>query len=220
MGRDSLDALAAEAAALVDGTRRKVLGLAGPPAAGKSTLARHLVAAVDARLGAGTAAYVPLDGFHLSDPQLVRIGRLDRKGAPDTFDAWGYAALLGRLVAEPDHDVYVPDYDRVLHAPVAARHVVPPAARLIVTEGNYLAADAPEWRAARNRIDLLWYVETPDAERETRLVDRQRAGGKGESAARDWVERSDRPNGEWVKPSQVHCDRSVVPPELPLESDK
>ncbi|MDI2130006.1 nucleoside/nucleotide kinase family protein [Yinghuangia seranimata] len=196
---------------------RVVFGLAGPPAAGKSTLARYLVRAVNARLGADVAAYVPLDGFHLSNEQLTRIGLLDRKGAPDTFDAWGYAALLARLVDERARDVYVPDYDRTLHEPVAARHVVTPAARLVVTEGNYLAADTPAWREARAHIDVLWYVDAPDAIREFRLVDRQLAGGRDEVAARDWVTRSDRPNGEWVKPSRAACDRAVGPEDLPAD---
>lgn len=199
--------------------RRIVLGLAGPPAAGKSTLAQHLVRAVEARLGPGAAAYVPLDGFHLSNAQLRRIGRLDRKGAPDTFDAWGYAALLARLATERDRDVFVPDYDRTLHEPVAARHVVTPAARLVVTEGNYLAADAPGWRDARRFIDVLWYVDAPDPLREARLFERQRTCGRDDAAARDWVTRSDRPNGEWVKPSRVRCDRILGHVALPDTDD-
>lgn len=194
--------------------RRAVLGLAGPPAAGKSTLARHLVRAAREHLGEGVAAYVPLDGFHLSNAQLRRLGRLDRKGAPDTFDARGYTALLHRLVNEIDHDVFVPDYDRTLHEPVAARHVVPAGTRLIVTEGNYLALDTPDWRDARRFIDTLWYVDAPDAVREARLIDRQLTGGKGESAARAWVRDSDRPNGDLVKPSRERCDRVVVAPKV------
>ncbi|WP_436788850.1 nucleoside/nucleotide kinase family protein [Yinghuangia sp. YIM S10712] len=217
---DTLEALAADAVRLLPaedhaGTgARVVLGLAGPPAAGKSTLARHLVRAVRERLGDGAAAYVPLDGFHLSNAQLLRIGRLDRKGAPDTFDVWGYAALLHRLAVETDHDVFVPDYDRTLHEPVAARHVVPPSAQLIVTEGNYLAADAPGWREARRFIDALWYVDAPDDVRELRLIARQKAGGADDFTARTWVARSDRPNGTRVKASRERCDRIVVAPNL------
>ncbi|UGQ13628.1 nucleoside/nucleotide kinase family protein [Yinghuangia sp. ASG 101] len=198
---------------------RLVLGLAGPPAAGKSTLARHLVRAVRDRLGDGVAAYVPLDGFHLSTAQLRRLGRLDRKGAPDTFDVCGYAALLHRLVTETDHDVFVPDYDRTLHEPIAARHVVPARTRLIITEGNYLADDAADWREARRYIHTLWYLDAPDAVRETRLMDRQLAGGKDESAARAWVLRSDRRNGDRVKPTRGRCDRALVAPPLPPAPD-
>lgn len=209
------DVLALLAAHPARGGARLVLGLAGPPAAGKSTLARHLVRAVRDRLGTGVAAYVPLDGFHLSNAQLRRLGRLDRKGAPDTFDVRGYSALLRRVVTEADHDVFVPDYDRTLHEPVAARHVVPAGTRLVITEGNYLAADAPGWREARRFIDALWYVDAPDAVREARLTARQRAGGKSESASCAWVRDSDRPNGAWVKASRGRCDRVLVAPPLP-----
>ncbi|WP_159943244.1 MULTISPECIES: nucleoside/nucleotide kinase family protein [unclassified Nocardiopsis] len=206
-------ALAREAAA--GGTRRAVLGLAGAPGAGKSTLARHLVAGVDRALGPDTAGYLPMDGFHLSNAQLDRLGRRDRKGAPDTFDAHGYVALVRRLLTETDHPVYVPDYDRRLHEPVAARHVVTPRTRLVVTEGNYLAGDEEPWARLRGLFTQLWYVEADDEVRERRLRERQRAGGLDEEAARAWVERSDRPNGELVKRSRNNCTRVVRPADLP-----
>ncbi|OLT30646.1 nucleoside/nucleotide kinase family protein [Nocardiopsis sp. CNR-923] len=202
------DALAIALAASRDG-RRAVLGLAGAPAAGKSTLARRLVAEVDRRTAPGTAGYLPLDGFHLSDAQLDRLGRRDRKGAPDTFDAHGYVALVRRLLEEADHPVYVPDYDRGLHEPVAARHVVEPHTRLVVTEGNYLANDDDPWPRARALFTELWYVDAPDDVRELRLHRRQRAGGLTDAAAREWVERSDRPNGELVKRFRDRCTRVV-----------
>jgi pantothenate kinase len=190
------------------------LGLAGPPGAGKSTLAGAIVRYACDEMGETWAACLPLDGFHLSKAQLLRLGRENRKGAPDTFDVGGYVALLSRVVADSDGDVYVPDYDRALHEPIAARLVIPRTARLVVTDGNYLALDAPEWRRARKFIDYLWYVDAADALRQKRLIARQISGGRGEQAARVWVERNDDPNGELVKASKINCDWTVTPVDL------
>ncbi|MCI0385685.1 nucleoside/nucleotide kinase family protein [Streptomyces sp. CNQ085] len=181
---------------------RAVLGLAGPPGSGKSTLAEALVEGLRGRHGADAAAYVPLDGFHLSNAQLDRLGLAARKGSPPTFDVHGYAALLRRLVLGPDHDVYVPDFDRTLDEPVAARHVVRPGARLVVTEGNYLACDLPGWPEARGPIDELWYVEASSDELRRRLVERQLAGGRTVEEAREWVRSNDMPNAELVEASK------------------
>jgi len=191
--------------------RRVIIGLAGPPGAGKSTLAVAIVAEARAGRGHDWAAYLPMDGFHLSNRQLERLELLDRKGAPATFDVDGYVVMLGRVAADEGRDIYVPDYDRTLHEPIAARHRIPAAARLVVTEGNYLAVDAPQWRAARRHIDHLWYVDAADAVREDRLIARQLAGGRDEREATDWVERSDRRNAELVKQSKPNADRIIVP---------
>jgi pantothenate kinase len=198
-------------AALAAGGRRVVLGLAGPPGAGKSTLAMAIVGRARARMGDSWAAYFPMDGYHLSNAQLKRLGLLDRKGAPNTFDIDGYVAMLSRVAADGRTDIYLPDYDRVLHEPVAARLLVPAPARLVVTEGNYLGLDEPGWRAARRLIDHLWYVDAADSLREERLFARQVAGGQAAPAARDWVKRSDRPNGELVKRSKANAERTISP---------
>ncbi|MEU3789089.1 nucleoside/nucleotide kinase family protein [Streptomyces fructofermentans] len=200
-----LDRLAAEALRLTARSPRAVLGLAGPPGAGKSTLARALVAHLGAR-----AAYLPLDGFHLSNAQLERLGLTARKGSEPSFDVWGYVDLLRRVLGETARDVYVPDYDRTLHEPVAARHVVPAAARLVVTEGNYLACDLPGWREAYGLMGECWYVEAPAGVRRTRLVERQLAGGRDEGAARAWVETNDGPNGLLVEASRERCRRILT----------
>jgi pantothenate kinase len=191
--------------------RRIVLGLAGPPGAGKSTLAEFIVGYARSAMGESWAACFPMDGYHLSNAQLDRLGLRDRKGAPCTFDVGGYLAMLSRIAADSGDDCYVPEFDRCLDEPVAARLLVPAAARLIVTEGNYLALDAPRWREARRFIDHLWYVDAPDPVREERLVARQLACGKPEAAARAWVERSDRSNGELVKPTRGGTDRTITP---------
>ncbi|WBB59134.1 nucleoside/nucleotide kinase family protein [Streptomyces sp. WMMC500] len=199
-----------DAWALLRGRPRAVLGLAGAPGAGKSTLARALVAALRARHGDGAAAYVPLDGFHLANAQLDRLGLRDRKGSEPSFDAAGYAALLRRLTEEPDAEVYVPDFDRALDEPVAARHRVAPGTRLIVTEGNYLACDLPGWRTARELMAEVWYVDAPDAVRDARLMERHVGFGRTAAASRAWIDANDAPNAELVKASRGRCDRVVA----------
>jgi pantothenate kinase len=190
--------------------RRSLLGLAGPPAAGKSTLARCLVAAVNTRLGPDTAAYVPMDGFHLSNTQLDRLALRDRKGAPETFDVDGYVSLLARLRTQTKRPVYAPDFDRTLDDPVAASLVVPPAARLIVTEGNYLADPTPPWLPLRDLLDETWYVETPHHLREQRLLSRHLAAGRTEPDALAFIATSERPNTRRVEDTRPFCTRVVT----------
>ena len=125
-----------------------MIGIAGAPGAGKTTYAREYAARLGAR-----AAYLPMDGFHLADVTLDRLGLLGRKGAPETFDAWGYAALLHRLRVRSDHPVYAPGFERNLEQPIAAAVTVPPETEVVVTEGNYLLLDLPEWRAVRAELD-------------------------------------------------------------------
>lgn len=190
--------------------RRALLGLAGPPAAGKSTMAQRLVAEVRERLGEDVVAYVPLDGFHLANAQLDRLALRTRKGAPETFDADGYVHLLRRLRAERLRPVYAPDFDRLLDEPVAAGLVVPPSARLVVTEGNYLADDGPEWAEVRDLLDELWYVDAPQAVREERLLRRHVRGGRTEEEALAFIAASERVNAARVERTRGRCSRVVA----------
>ncbi|MCU7824689.1 nucleoside/nucleotide kinase family protein [Kitasatospora sp. DSM 101779] len=201
------------------GRGRVILGLAGPPAAGKSTLARHLVEEVVRQEGPEAAAYLPLDGFHLANAQLDRLGLRARKGAPETFDAGGYVALLQRVTAERFHDIYVPDFDRTLDEPVAARHVIRPHTRLVVTEGNYLAAPEAPWSAVRALCRELWYVDADDDLRHRRLTDRHTGGGQDHEAAALRIAANDHPNGEYVKAGRAACSWLVRVPDLPAAAD-
>jgi pantothenate kinase len=140
-----------------------------------------------------------MDGFHLADVELERLGLRDRKGAPETFDAAGYAALLRRLreaagEGREGEIVYAPGFERVLEQPLAGAIPVLPTARLIVTEGNYLLL----WPQVRSQLDEVWFCELDEKERLRRLIARHEKFGKTHEKAVAWVLRSDQPNAELV----------------------
>jgi pantothenate kinase len=193
-GREIADLVAALPA------ERYLLGITGAPGAGKSTLAAEL------GLGYG-ATVVPMDGFHLADVELTRRELLDRKGAPETFDAEGYAALLARVRARPDHVVLAPAFERGLEQPVAGAIPVEPDAGLVVTEGNYLLLDEPRWRTVHAQLDQVWHVTTDETTRIERLVARHVRFGKAPDAARLWVQRLDQPNAELVESATDRADK-------------
>ncbi len=211
-----LDRLTQEAIALADRDsrgsrhRRAILGIAGNPGAGKSTLVELLLTRIAATKGAQWVAHVPMDGFHLSDAQLDRLGNRDRKGAPDTFDADGYTHLLERIAQENATPVYAPGFDRTLEQPLAAALVVLPSARLVITEGNYLLLDEPGWARARAAMDAVWFVASEEALRVQRLVERHVRFGKTPSEARAWVASIDQRNADLVSATLGKADRVVV----------
>lgn len=179
----------------------RLLGLTGAPGAGESTYAAALAAAH----GPTVAAVVPMDGFHYADVELARRGLLDVKGAPDTFDAPGYAALL-RRVRSGKPDVVAPSFDRDLEQPLAGAIVVPPTGT-VVTEGNYLLLDEPRWRAVRAELDEVWHLHLDDDLRRERLVARHVRFGKTLSEARAWVARVDEPHARLVESAAARADR-------------
>ncbi|MFJ1807202.1 MULTISPECIES: nucleoside/nucleotide kinase family protein [unclassified Streptomyces] len=196
-----------------DGRRRALLGLAGSPGSGKTTLAERLVRELNGT-GDPWVAHVPMDGFHLADVELDRLGRRGRKGAPDTFDAAGYAALLRRLRDETDGDdlVYAPGFERVLEQPIAGAVPVAPTARLIVTEGNYLLLDSGAWVRVRAALDEVWFCELEERERLRRLVARHEEFGKGHEEAVAWVRGSDQRNAELVATTRKRADLVLSAP--------
>ena len=181
---------------------RRLLGLTGPPGVGKTTYA----VALATELG---GVHLPMDGFHLADVALERLGLRDRKGAPETFDAWGYAALLARLRACPPEVVWAPMFERDLEQPLAGAIAIDPSVGVLVTEGNYLLLDAPEWRAVRAQLDEVWYLDQDDDLRRERLVERHVQFGKTLDEARAWVARVDEANAALVVRAKAQADRVV-----------
>jgi pantothenate kinase len=186
---------------------RRIIGIAGAPGAGKTTYTEALVA--ESERSVVRAAYLPMDGFHLADAALTDLGLLERKGAPETFDAWGYAALLARL-RTADHVVWAPGFERKLEQPLAGAIAVPPDAELVVTEGNYLLLDRPEWRAVRAELDEVVFLDCADDVRRPRLVARHVQFGKSPAAAEAWVSRVDDVNAALVQQSRGRADRVVT----------
>jgi pantothenate kinase len=180
--------------------RRFLLGITGSPGAGKSALAAALATTYH-------AVAVPMDGFHLADVELVRRGLIDRKGAPETFDAEGYAALLGRIQARPPHVVMAPMFERDLEQPIAGAIPVPPEAGLVVTEGNYLLLDDAHWHGVRAALDAVWHVETEEWLRLDRLLRRHVESGKSPETAQAWITRVDQPNAMRIEAARFRADR-------------
>ncbi|MFE3583489.1 nucleoside/nucleotide kinase family protein [Streptomyces vinaceus] len=197
--------LEARARALAATGTRRILGIAGPPGAGKSTLAARLARA----LGPERAVVVPMDGFHLAQAELERLGRADRKGAPDTFDAAGYAALLARLRSPAPAVVYAPAFDRSLEEPVAGSIPVGPAVRLVITEGNYLLYEEGRWAGLRALLDEVWFLAPDDTLRVRRLVERHVRHGKAPARAEEWVARSDEANARLIAAGRSRADLVV-----------
>jgi pantothenate kinase len=212
-----LDDLVERAVALAARPRRAVLGITGSPGAGKSTLAAVLLQRLADRLPEGAVAHVPMDGFHLADVALERLGLRQAKGAPDTFDAGGYIALLKRLrAAEPEEVVYAPMFERDLEQPLAGAIPVPRVVRLVLTEGNYLLLEHGRWREVRPLLDEVWFCAPAPEVRLARLTARHVEFGKEPAAATAWVASVDEPNAALVEATRGRAD--LVVPHAVLES--
>lgn len=193
--------LATTIAARARGRGRYLVGLAGAPGAGKSTLAAELARLLPA------ARVVPMDGFHYDNAVLEQRGLLSRKGAPETFDASGFLSLLTRL-RDPG-EVAIPVFDRTADLARAGADVVTPADRILIVEGNYLLLNRAPWDAARPLFDLTVFLEVPEAELERRLIRRWRDHGLAPDAAEARALGNDIPNARLVARRSAPADLVV-----------
>ncbi|MHC1559418.1 nucleoside/nucleotide kinase family protein [Actinomycetospora sp. C-140] len=187
------------AAARADG-RRRLLGVVGGPGAGKSTLV--------AALAGPEVAVVGMDGWHLANSVLDRLGRRERKGAPDTFDAAGYVAFLERARSRAAA-VWAPEFRREIEEPVAGALEVPPDALVLVTEGNYLLMDDPPWDGVRALLDEVWFLAPDEDERRARLVARHERHGRSHAEAVARADGSDAANARMIAATAHRADRVI-----------
>ena len=203
----SVESLLARARSLAAdaGGGRVVLGIVGAPGAGKSTLA----AALAAGLGAADAVVVPMDGFHLAHSEIERLGRAQRKGAPDTFDGAGFVALLRRIVARDEDVVYAPEYRRGIGDAVAGAIPVPRHVPVVIVEGNYLLLESHPWGEVAGLLSETWFVEVDEDARLERLIARHVSFGRSPEAARAHALGSDQRNAVLIAASAHRADFRV-----------
>lgn len=189
----------------LDGGRRTLLGITGSPGSGKSTFAAWL----QQQFGPAVAVVVPMDGFHLGNAIIDGTPLRQRKGAMDTFDVGGYLSLLQRLVRRDEPVVYAPEFRRTLDEPVAASIAVPASVPLVITEGNYLLAESPQWKDVRSQLDEVWFMDTPPPLRLGWLVDRHVEFGMERTAAEAWATGPDEANAAMVEATRQGADRII-----------
>ncbi|GAA2732656.1 nucleoside/nucleotide kinase family protein [Pedococcus aerophilus] len=210
---DRCAALVRAAAEGTDGARghRRIVGISGAPGAGKTTLVLAVLAAAaaDPRL-AGRVAHVPMDGYHLPNADLDRLGRRDRKGAPDTFDVDAYAATLAAARAVPRAGLWAPSFDHGVGEPEPDTIEVPLDADLVLTEGNYLLLPDGGWPSVREQLDEVWFCDLGAEQRRSRLVERHVLTGREVDDAEAWVDRSDEANARLVVSGRDAADVVVV----------
>jgi len=151
-----------------------------------------------------------MDGFHLAQAELKRLGRADRKGAVDTFDGAGFVALLARLRTAEEPVTYAPAFDRDLEEPIAGAIPVPRETRLVIVEGNYLLAHEEPWSQIRPLLDEAWYVEVPEDVRIAWLIARHERHGRTPEDARAFALGSDQVNADLIAATRGLADALVA----------
>lgn len=204
MTATTLDALADHLLGLAPDAR-VICAVAGAPGSGKSTLAGSLVEGLNAR-EPGSAALLPMDGFHYDDLHLVPAGLRPRKGAPETFDVDGLRHMLLRLRAREEEAVAVPVFDRDLEIARAGARLIPRSVRIVVAEGNYLLLARPPWDRLRPLFDLAVMIDVPEAVLRARLTARWQGYGLPPAEIAAKVEGNDLPNGRLVRAESAAAD--------------
>lgn len=179
----------------VNSDKRAIIGIFGKPGAGKSTLSSYLMK----NMPKETTSLVPMDGFHLSNLRLQELGKLDRKGSPETFDVSGYVNLLKRISSYSTNEIYFPIFHREIEESIAAEGVITRDTRFVITEGNYLLHNQNGWEDVEPILTEGWYIEVEETLRLERLVNRHIMYGKDPKSAYEWAHGTDERNAQLVE---------------------
>ncbi len=203
--------LAGLAALLRDKARggRVLCAIAGAPGSGKSTLADRLAETLNA--GApGTAAVLPMDGFHYDDLYLVPAGLRPRKGAPETFDVGGFYHVLKRMKARDEAFVAVPVFDRDIEIARAGARMIPADVPVIVVEGNYLLLQQGDWPRLRPLFDVTVFADVPEPVLRERLTARWKHYNLTPDEIAWKLDGNDLPNGRLIVAESAPADYRIV----------
>lgn len=180
---------------LLDGPNpRSLIGIVGKPGAGKSTIVLDIEKHFDSR----QVAVIPMDGYHLSNEELISLGRRERKGAPDTFDVKGFTSLIERVKLNYQNDHQFPIFHREIEASIENEGVVGKESKVVVIEGNYLFSEDYSWDAVFPLLDHTWFIDIDDEVRIQRLIARHIRYGKTLEAAENWSRGSDESNARFI----------------------
>jgi len=188
---------------------RLILAMAGAPGSGKSTTAEKLAARLN-QAQAGTAAVLPMDGYHYDDLYLGPAGLQPRKGAPQTFDVGGLFHTLRRLRARDEPAVAVPVFDRKIEIARAGARLIPPEVPVIIVEGNYLLLQQAPWPRLAPLFDITVMIDVPEAVLRSRLALRWEKYGLTPAAITAKLEENDLPNGRLVRSASAPADYRIA----------
>jgi pantothenate kinase len=191
----SIELLFEQIQSLLNGQNpRTLIGIVGKPGAGKSTVVEEISKKFDSK----TVSIIPMDGFHLSNEELISLGRRDRKGAPDTFNVEGFTSLIKRVKSDSNVDHMFPIFHREIEASIADEGMVPKESKVVVIEGNYLFSEAHGWNGIYPLLDHSWFIEIDDEIRIERLIARHVRYGKTREEAEAWSRGSDETNARFI----------------------
>lgn len=186
---------------------RTMVAIAGAPGSGKSTLAEELSRRLTAQKTDN--AVVPMDGFHLDNAVIEARGQLQRKGAPETFDAPGFVRMIKALSA--GETVYAPVFDRSRDIAIAGAVPIPIECPVIIVEGNYLLLDEDPWRDLQQYWDVTAFLDVPMPELRARLIQRWLTLNHSRTVATRRAESNDIPNAERVRDRLLTAEFTLVP---------